>query len=240
MSGVELAGKIIEYDGDVLTIEAPFNDIDFLARKSDGTCRVILDDKRTITSIQRRKIFAIVADIGGFVSRAANKREYTEALRELQLLYVIDKTDNEEIRRQLTLNFCNLINSDVFSLSTVNVTTAREFIDWLIELCVNFDIPCNDTLLNRCEDINKYLYICVAKRRCAICGKKADIHEVEKVGMGGNRQKMHHLGQLAQPLCRLHHCEVESNTPQAEFNEKYHIEGIRLDEYLCKCIGWKA
>ena len=228
------------YDDGFLTIFAPFDKVDLLDRQEITDCEIRLNDGRSISNAQRRKIFALVNDIGEFASRISNQREYVEMLRQLKLLYVRDKSDCEVIRRQLTKHYCDLIDSDMFSLSDCSMSTARGFIDWLVELCLDYEIPCNDSLAYLCEDINRYMYLCVAKRKCAICGRRADIHEVEKVGMGGNRQKMHHDGQLVEALCRLHHHEVESNTPQKEFDQKYHINPIRLDKYLCKCIGWKA
>ena len=118
------------------------------------------------------------------------------------------------------------------------MTTARNFITHLIDFCVTNAIPCKVSLLEQCEDIEKYLYACVANRRCAVCGKKADIHEVERVGMGRDRRKMHHLGQLVEPLCRQHHQEVDQ-MGQKSFDEKYHLQGIRLDEQLCKILKWR-
>ncbi len=237
---MNLKGYIQKYDDGVLTILAPFDKAYLLDQKEISDCEIRLNDGRKISNAQRRKIFALINDIGEFTTRISNQREYTEVLRSLQLLYVKDTTDNEVVRRVLTYHYCELVDSDVFSLSDCSVSTAKGFIDWLVELCLDHDIPCNDSLAILCEDINRYMYLCVAKRKCAVCGRKADIHEVEKVGMGGNRQKMHHKGQLVEALCRLHHCEVEANTPQKEFDEKYHINPIRLDEYLCKCIGWKV
>lgn len=237
---MEIKGYIHSYDGEILTILAPFKKDYLLEQKEIADCDIRLNDGRRISNAQRRKIFALVSDIGDYASRISNQREYTEVLRQLKLLYVKDKTDSETIRRILTRHYCELIDSDVFSLSNCSVTTARGFIDWLVELCLDYEIPCNDSLAYLCEDINRYMYLCIAKRKCAICGRKADIHEVEKVGMGGNRQRMHHKGQLCEALCRLHHHEVENNTPQKEFDEKYHINPIRLDEYLCRQIGWKA
>lgn len=235
---MNIKGLIQNYDGEYLTIIAPF-DKDYILEQKDITdCDIRLNDGRGISNAQRRKIFALVNDIGDYVSRINNKREYEEMLRSLKLLYLHDMTDNESVRRLLTLRYCELTDIDVFSLSDTDVSTARDFISWLIEKCIDFDIPTNDSLLNLTEEMGRYLYRCVAKRRCAICGKKADIHEVEKVGAGRNRRKIHHLGQQVQPLCRLHHREAES-IGQDTFNEKYHIETIKLDKYLCKIIGWK-
>lgn len=235
---METIGYIQRYENNLLTIVAPFAKGYVLERNNITDCRVTLNDGRGISNRQRRKIFALVSDIGGYVSRIENKREYEEMLRQLKLLYITDCADNEDIRRMLTIRYCELSDRDMFSLSDCDKSTARDFISWLIEKCIDFDIPTNDSLLNLTEEQGRYLYRCVAKRRCAICGKKADIHEVEKVGSGRNRRTIHHLDQEVQPLCRLHHCE-EERIGQGAFNEKYHIGTIRLDEYLCKILHWR-
>lgn len=230
-------GYISAYDGAALTITVPFHDVELMQRQGITECEVRLVDGRTITPAQRRKIFAMVRDIADWATWAKDKRQYREVLRQLQLLYLIDTTDNEAVRKQLEYHYCELLDINLFSLSNCDVSTARDFISYLIDLVVEHNIPCRDSLLNRCEDIERYLYSCVANRRCAICGQKADIHEVEHVGMGRNRRQIHHLGQLVQPLCRQHHAEVDQ-IGQASFDKKYHITGIRLDENLCKKLRW--
>lgn len=234
-----LRGYLSGYDGKELTITAPFVGAQLLERQGITECEVRLLDGRQISPSQRRKIFAMVRDIADWVTWAKDKRQYREVLRQLQLLYLIDSTDTEAVRHQLEYHYCELLDINLFSLSNCDVSTAREFISYLIDLAIEHEIPCRDSLLNRCEDIERYLYACIANRRCAICGKKADIHEVERVGMGRDRRQMHHLGQLVQPLCRQHHCEVDQ-IGQQSFDKKYHITGIRLDENLCKILKWRV
>ena len=232
-------GFVIGYDGETLTICVPFKDSDLLQQQGITECEVRLVDGRTITPAQRRKIFAMVRDIADWATWAKDKRQYQEELRRLQLLYLIDTTDCESVRKHLDYLYCELLDFFLFSLSNCDVSTASDFISYLIDLAVEHNIPCRDSLLNRCEDIERYLYACVANRRCAICGKKADIHEVERVGMGRDRRQIRHLGQLVQPLCRQHHAEVDQ-IGQATFDKKYHITGIRLDENLCKKLRWRV
>lgn len=199
--------------------------------------------KPLITPEQRRKIFALVHDITAFISGVTDRNEIRFTLSAMQVLYLMDATDEESIRFALTDNYCRLQGVDLFSLSTNNENCASrelasDFIDWLVNLCVENAIPCMDTLLNRCDDVDRYVYACVANRRCAICGKKADIHEVETVGMGRKRTKIGHIGQLVEPLCREHHDEA-GRIGQKSFDELHHLVGIRLDEKLCETLGWK-
>ena len=104
---------------------------------------------------------------------------------------------------------------------------------------MTYDIPTSGPLTERAEDVSRYLYACLAHRRCAVCGLAggpADLHHVTRVGMGRSRKRIAHIGLLAESLCRTHHQEVEQ-IGQTAFDEKYHIYGIPLDERLCGIHG---
>lgn len=243
-----MKGHIVDYDSntDTLFIAVPgISDIGSLQEIESDEVEVSLIGIREplITPEQRRKIFALLHDITAFISGETDRNEIRFTLSAMQVLYLMDATDEESIRFALTDNYCRLQGVDLFSLSTKNENCASrelasDFIDWLVNLCVENAIPCMDTLLNRCEDVERYVYACVANRRCAICGKKADIHEVDTVGMGRNRSKIGHVGQLVEPLCRVHHQEA-GEIGQKSFDELYHLSPIRLDEHLCEVLGWR-
>jgi hypothetical protein len=128
----------------------------------------------------------------------------------------------------------------LFSLSNVDESTAREFINYLIDFIIKNDIPTAVPLLENCEDIAKYIYACAANRKCCVCGKPADIHHCEgsRIGMGNDRNEVHHLGREVLPLCRVHHDAVHQHG-EAAFIEKYHLQPIKLDEALCKKLKLK-
>ena len=243
-----MKGYITDYDAeaDTLYIAVPnIGGIGLLQEKevTEAEVELTLIDGRMITPEQRRKVFALMRDITAFISGETTRNEIRFTLSSMQILYLMDATDEESVRFALTDNYCRLQGVDLFSLSPKNENCASrelasDFIDWLVNLCVENAIPCMDTLLNRCEDVERYVYACVANRRCAICGKKADIHEVETVGMGRNRSKIGHVGQLVEPLCREHHQEA-GEIGQKSFDELYHLQPIRLDEHLCEVLGWR-
>ena len=235
-------GYIQDYspENQLLTIVAPFNNPALLEYQGISEVEIRLNDNRRITNKQRRKIFALVNDIGRFTSGIQSRHEYAEALREMQLLYVIDSSNSEVIRTQLTLSYCELLDIDVFSLSDVDVSTARDFIDWLVEMCVKHTIPCNDVLINRCEDIGRLVYNCLLFKRCAVCGRPAQLHHVDAVGMGRDRHDIPHIGLLSLPLCSAgdyndipHHSEIH-NIGDNAFIDKYHLVPVKLDERLCE------
>ena len=207
-----LTAKIVDYDGRRLTLE-PDRPIDReLLQKQVGQVELRLVDGRTITADQRKKIFATIRDISDWCGH-----------------------DPEEIRRILTWEFRGERGAEDFSLSNVDRTTASAFLDWLIGFCFYHSVPTRDTLRCRADDIDAYLYRCLEYRKCAVCNLPADVHHVDRVGMGRNREEILHIGMKAVALCRVHHNEAHGK--EAAFFEKHHIYGIPLDKYLCTRLG---
>ncbi len=239
---MNLSGQLHEITNDGFYIFVPSDDPDDLIRREITEFEVRVDDGRTITKKQRNAIFALVGDITEYISAPtanARKRAEKEILRQLELLYVIDKTNSEAVRRQLTLNFCRLSDCDLFSLSDVDMTTANEFITWLIELCIVQGIPCSEEMVKRAEDISRYLYACLINKTCCICGSRRSVlHHADRVGMGRNREKIVHLGMKVMSLCASCHAEAHSMGQRA-FDEKYKVYGIEADEKICRARGLK-
>lgn len=204
--------KIVGYDGEVLRVK-PLVAIDReLLEKQVGEIEIRLTDGREISGEQRRKIFATVRDIADWCGE-----------------------EPEHIRKFTSFEYCTMNGIMPFSLSDCDMSTAREYITYLIDFCFRHGVPTRDTLLNRTDDINKYLYTCLAHRRCAVCNKQADVHHVDAVGMGRDRAKINHSGMEAIALCREHH--REAHTRGQAFFDKYHIYGIKLDDNLCKILN---
>lgn len=204
-------GYIQDIQPQYATVVVPI-DKPYIFEKQDITqCEVRFDDGRNITALQRKKIYATIRDISDWVG------DVPEALKEWLKYSYIERTGVE-----------------FFSLSDCSVTTAREFINFLIDFCFEHNIGTRDTMLNRTDDISYYLYSCLANRRCAVCNTKGEIHHCtgSKVGMGFNRNTIDNLGRKAICLCRKHHNQAHND--EKGFFEKYHIYGIALDEYLLK------
>ena len=204
--------KILRFDGNELLLAPDEHISREIIKKHIGSVEIRLNDGRTISADQRKKIFALVRDIA-----------------------VWSGHDPEYIRQYMTWDFCCQYGCDWFSLSDVDMTTAKEFITYLITFCFNWNVPTKDTLLNQTDDIGKYLYLCLEHRKCAICNKRAEVHHVDRVGMGMDREQIVHVGLRAIALCREHH--NEAHIREKELFEQYYVYGIKLDEYLCKQLS---
>jgi len=232
-----ITGKIVDANSNGLKIEAPYDNWQrFIIRKYEDV-EVVLLDGRQLSVKQANAIHAMIHDIANFTDGYAYKDiVFEEVFRELGLQYIIHKTDSEEIRYLLQQRYCRLKDIALFSLSRkkdncMDMTTASDFLGWLIDMCVEHGIPCSDTLLNRADDIGRYLYACIVNKRCCICGKKADLHHVDRVGIGRSRREITHIGMKAESLCRIHHQECHSKG-QISFDKEYKIYGIEIDEAL--------
>lgn len=204
--------KILRYDGQKLLL-APDEKIEReIIQKHIGSVELRLNDGRTISADQRKKIFAIIRDISLW---SGHEPEY--------------------LRQYMTWDFCSHYGSEWFSLSDVDMTTAREFITYLITFCFEWDVPTKDTLLTQTDDIGKYLYLCLEHRKCAICNKRAEVHHVDRIGRGFDRERVVHIGLNAIALCHEHHKEAHQR--EKDLFAEHYIYGIKLDEYLCKRLN---
>jgi len=204
--------KILRMTDNQLVI-APTNDISKeIEQKQIKTVELRLDDGRKISAEQRRKIFAIIRDIA-----------------------LWNGDEPQYLRCYLTWDFCSKYEIDFFSLSDVDMTTAKDFITYLIDFCFRWNVPTKDTLLNETDDISKYLYLCLLYRKCAICNDPAEVHHVDRIGMGRDREKIVHIGLRAIALCHKHHDIAHAD--EKRLFEQYFVYGIKLDSYLCEKLN---
>lgn len=206
--------KITGYDGVVLQV-VPMLCIDReLLIKQVDEVEIRLNDGRNISGAQRRKIYATMRDISEYTGHTP-----------------------DQIKALMKYDFIARTGCDYFSLSNVDMTTANEFLNFLIEFCLENNIPTLDSLLERSPDTARYIYACIANKKCCITQKKCQLHHVDAVGQGRNRKDIIHKGMHVLPLYWKLHKEAHDIGKQS-FCEKYHVFGIKLDDYLCEI--WKV
>ena len=124
-----------------------------------------------------------------------------------------------------------------FSLGYVDMTTARKFIEFILHVCFEWDVPLNDKTVVLAKEVNNYLYLCLKYRRCAVCGRYADIHHHEGlIGAGRNRAKHNHEESKFIALCRTHHTECHT-LGHKTFENKYKLAAIKLNAQAIKELG---
>lgn len=215
-------GRIVDVkeNGDV-TIVAHYDDWNTLTRRGYRDVYVEFIDSRPLSDKQRRGCYAMIGEIADWMGES--RSEAKELLKvEFWTSELWQTTDR------------------LFSLSNAPVSVVAAFQRWLARFMVSHDIPSKKSLLSYVDDISDYIYSCLINKKCCICGKGADLHHVDRIGMGRDRTDVIHEGMEALPLCREHHTQAHG-MPDAEFFKLYHIDGgINLDKTLCKIYGLKA
>lgn len=173
-----------------------------------------LIDPRKITSDQRKKAYATIRDIALWNGDAPEfLKEYFKFLT------------------------CEQLGIEYFSLSDCSVTTARIFINNLVDFALEWGVPLAVSAADRTDDIDHYLYKCLELRICAITNRPgADIHHVDRVGMGRNRDKVDHSSLRLIALSREWHTKVHAEGEKDIF-EKFKVHGIKVDKHLLKKLN---
>lgn len=169
------------------------------------------DDGRSISPLQRRKIYATLRDIS----------EYSGY-------------DPESAKQIMKLLHLERTGSEMFSLSDCSMTTAREFINTLMDYALREGIILTEQGLQRTDDIDTYLLQCIRYRKCCICGRPAEIHHVDTIGMGNDRRQIDDTGKEIIALCRKHHTMAHTmgNTRFMDMYKVYGIVKARAEGYM--------
>lgn len=203
-------GEIVGGKDGYLWIRVPVSTDEIEVKKE---VLIEFDDGYSITAAQRRKAYVLINAIALWWSDTPQ-----EVVKEVTKLIFVSEGH--------TLK-------ETFSLSDCTREEARLYITWLIDFCIINDVPCGEPLHKIAEDLERYTWACLIKKRCAVCGRKAELHHVDAVGMGRNRKEICHIGMRALPLCREHHIEIHS-IGREDFLKKYILEPIRIDERIAK------
>ncbi len=216
-------GKIIDIkENGTAIIEAPIDIFKFI-KQENKECYVEYIDSRSLSDKQRRCCYSLINAIAEWSGSSTQEiKEY------FKLEFWADKVDT--------------LADKIFSLSNAPMSLVAEFQRFLITFILDNDVPTKFSLLEYVDDIDHYVYKCLINKKCAVCGKKADLHHLDgsTVGMGNDRTEIDHLGKEAISLCREHHTECHT-IGQKEFFNKYHFNnGVIIDKTICKIYNLKT
>lgn len=175
---------------------------EILEYKDSRKAELTVFDGRSITPEQRRKIYAMMGDISAWTGY------YPEELKDRMKYLYIEKTGKE-----------------MFSLATCSIETARQFLDIIIDFALENSIPLRESGIERTEDIYNYLVSCIHHKKCCICGRPADIHHLDAIGMGNDRVHYDDSKNEIIALCRMHHTMAHTRGRES-FCNLYHVFGV--------------
>ena len=221
MSSDVVRGRVVAErpDGTVL-IAAPITDRVRFDRQKVREYWVQPIDSRKLSDSQRNMCYALLGFIGEAIG--ISKESAKDLLKENYAYELIED-----------------LGVKVFSLSDAPMSLAAGFQKFLVRFVIENGIQTTRPLIEYVDDVHDYVYYSLIHKKCAVCGRAAELHHVDRVGMGRDRTDILHEGMEALPLCRAHHAEAHT-MPDAEFFEKYHLDGgVTLDKTLCRIYKLK-
>lgn len=216
-------GRIVGYDERTqeLLIRAHYDDWYTMTKRGYKECLVQPLDARPLSDRQRKMCYALLREISDYTGQDVHSaKEY------LKLRFLADDFGETADR--------------IFSLSNAPMSLVCAFQRYLVRFIVEYDIPCRVPLLEYVDDVPDYIYACLIAKKCCITGRPAELHHIDRVGMGRNRDDIIHEGMEVLPLCREMHQEAHTMSDR-EFFEKYHLPGgVVMDKTLCRIYKVKA
>lgn len=190
---VKVLGVKTSGNGTILQVamDTPKEDILKYATSKGIFGELKFNDNRHISAEQRKKIYATFRDISYYTGDVI---DYLKSLFKSM--------------------FCAENDIEPFSLSDCSLEVAREFISYLIDFCIDNEIPLSETPLERTDDINRYLYMTIRKGICCICGKQGVTYTLDQ-----DKNKM--------CLCDLHYEQAKVKGLK-EFESLYKVYGIKV------------
>jgi len=208
----EIEAKVhkVSPDGTYFLVLVPKESLtDELKKLTDGGLlkgELRIDDGRHITAEQRKKAYATLGDISAYLGYPP-----------------------EELKEIMKYHYIGATGDDYFSFADCSITTARYFINHILDFALEWDIPLMDVLVDRTDDINAAIYSSLKHKRCIVCGKEGEIHHWDAIGMGRDRTTVDDRYMRKLCLCRIHHDEAHK-VGRTSFEELYHVYGIIFQE----------
>ena len=215
-----LKGKVTDISPDgVATVKVQVPLGQFLHREVKEVY-VEMIDSRPLSGNQRRMCYAMIGAIADWAGSCT-----------------------EEVKEAFKLDFwaerVDTLADKIFSLSDAPMSLVAEFQRFLVAFILTHDVPTKFPLREYVDDIEAYTYFCLVRRKCAVCGRHAEGHHIDAVGIGNDRNEVQHEGREVMSLCREHHTEIH-RIGYGAFMKKYHLDGgVPADRTIMKIYGWR-
>lgn len=135
-------------------------------------------------------------------------------------------------------------NGKSISLANGTVSTVSDatyLIDDVVDFIFTYGVPVKVGYELLPRDEEHFQWRCIRHKKCLICGRHADFHHMDAVGMGRNRDHIDHTKHRVAALCRKHHTEIHKIGVPV-FLKKHHLTriGIKVSKKTLKELKIKG
>ncbi len=169
---------------------------------SDGSA--LISAKLPLVQAVHRKVNEVYIDL--IDSRPLSDRQRRMCYALIHAIAEWSGSNEEEVKQAFKLDFwaeqVDTMADKIFSLSNAPMSLVAEFQRFLVRFIISNGVPVKRPLREYVDDVRDYTYMCLIHRKCAVCGRRADLHHIDAVGMGNDRNGVEHLGREVMSLCR--------------------------------------
>ena len=141
-------GTVKSVEGNKVLIEVDMGkDAYLIGKQKIKECEVAFADGRRISVKQRKYIYSLIRDIAKHAGG-----------------------ENEAIKEAIKNQFCLATGTKEFSLSDVDMSTATSFLEYLVNFCIENEVPTNLPLSSMFDQTWKFVYACCMNRKCCVYG----------------------------------------------------------------------
>ena len=207
--------------------------------REDGTA--VIEARLPLVAVVHRQVKEVYID--PIDSRPLSDKQRKMCYALIHAIAEWSGSTTEDIKTAFKLEFwadkVDTLADKIFSLSNAPMSLVADFQRFLVEFIVSNGVPVKRPLREYVDDVEHYTYMCLIHKVCAVCGRRAELHHLDAVGMGNDRTKVEHLGREVMSLCRQHHSEFHA-VGKIDFLNKYHLNGgVVADKTVLKIYGLK-
>lgn len=194
-------------------ISVEIEDYDFLKIKAGKLKSIeynLLSDS-IITDKQRKLIYVLFKEISNYMGE-----------------------DKDVVKELMKFRYCGEYKiKKYFSLSDITKEEATRLIEYTLDYCMKSDIGIKKSTHKMIlSQVQKRNYMEVIYKKCFICGSnEGQLHHINTIGIGNERNEYITVGQPVMCLCQEHHTEIH-RTGNQKFKEKYNTEDIILNNEM--------
>lgn len=214
---MQFEGQIISFSGNQVVINLDSVE-DWQEQELTQLPRIELDvdSAKEITIDQRKKAFAMLHDIAEYTGYSLRESEEMMKIRFISTLK----------------------NPKFFSLSNCRREKATDFIQFMINFCLDQSIPFTTKVSDEIQQSYALRCKLVMNRLCFVCGKpNAQLDHVNTIGMGRNRRHVNQVGYYAWTLCNEHHISGKHTEGIISFMQKYQIKPVKLNKDMIEKLN---
>ena len=147
---------------------------------SDGTC--VIYAEIPVALLAHRKVKEVYVE--PIDSRSLSDRQRRACYAFIGAIADWSGSSREEVKEAFKIDFwaehIDTLADKIFSLSDAPMSLVCRFQRFLIDFILRENVPTKFPILDFVDDIKDYTYLCLVNKKCTVCGRRGELHHVDR------------------------------------------------------------